>query len=187
MGLKYAPSHILITDVRDVVFQDNPFGGIVDECLLFFSENSKVSLGQQSINWNWLTNAYGLAAVESLAPFPILCSGTVLGSYKCILRYLSDMTDELARLSPKIVGQFGFDQGALNYLYYSKSWPKAVVNASFYGPVATLALENPNEFNFDDDGRLLNNDGSIVPILHQYDRHEVLLTRCNDLLKNLAY
>lgn len=131
----------MITDVRDVVFQASPFKGLKGDYLFLFQGNNQFMLRLESINWNWLTEAYGLDSVRHMAPLLILCSGTTIGSYSSSLQYLRVMCDELARLSPRVIGKFGFDQAALNFLYRSNCLPGAVVKSSFLGPVATLVLE----------------------------------------------
>lgn len=181
-GLERRPSHVLVTDVRDVVFQSDPFLGLPDECLLLFQEDENFQLGTDASNLYWIRAAYGDEMAASLGKHPILCSGTTLGSFDSVLQYVRDVVDELGRLTPRIVGQLGFDQGVHNVLYRTNKWPGATVMENFKSPVVTLGLTDSGQFVFDGKGHLLNGDSSVVPVLHQYDRHGSLLEHCRQLL-----
>ncbi len=58
---------IFLTDVRDVVFQGDPFMGVPDDRLSFFLESER-TLGSCPVNSDWLRRAYGQAVVDPAQP-----------------------------------------------------------------------------------------------------------------------
>jgi hypothetical protein len=170
-------SHVLLTDVRDVAFQSDPFEGVPAECLWFFQECTRHTLGSEPSNRFWIQTAYGTEGLERIQQNGILCSGTTVGSTGLVIKYLRRMTGEVIRLTPVIRGAFGYDQAAQNWLYWTGLFPEAEIKQNFLGPVATLHLEPPGQFEFDGLGRLLNRDGKPAPVLHQYDRFPAVTQR----------
>ena len=172
-------THILLTDVRDVAFQADPFEGAPARCLWLFRENARQRLGREPFNRSWIETLYGARELEQIGANYITCSGTTLGSTDLIVSYLEQMTVEVIRLTPKYfgLGLGGGDQAIHNRLYRTGHFPEAELKNNYEGPVATLHYETPDEFRFDDAGRLLNFDGSPVALLHQYDRHPILVEK----------
>ncbi|MEI6349875.1 MAG: hypothetical protein WCP06_02070 [Verrucomicrobiota bacterium] len=169
-------SHVLFSDSRDVAFQANPFENIPDRFLWLFQENNRVKIRDEYSNRSWVVSAYGTAGLERIGSYGILCAGNSLGSVDLFTRYLQKMTDEMVRLTPIIAGNYGPDQAVHNYLYWTGRFPYAEVKQNFE-TVATLYLTDASEFRFDEAGRLLDQEGSPVPVLHQYDRHPALVAK----------
>jgi hypothetical protein len=172
-------SHVLLADIRDVVFQSDPFEGVPEKCLWVFQESGDYTLGNEPNNYWWLQVVFGPKIRESIQDNGILCAATTLGSMDLMLPYLRRMMVELIKLTPKqaIRGSFGFDQAIHNWLFWTGALPGAEVKKNFAGTVATLQLEPPERFHYDDQGRLLNLDGRPSPVLHQYDRHPEIVQR----------
>jgi hypothetical protein len=166
-----------VTDVRDVIFQSDPFADVPQQFLWVFQESDAYKIADDNTNSTWIRRAYGDNVFKKICDNGILCAGTTLGSTGLVVRYLERMCSELVRLTPLIAGEFGFDQGALNYLCWTGRLPDAEIKRNFLGPVATLKLEREENFRFDADGRLLNRDGCLIPVLHQYDCHPILLQK----------
>ena len=70
--------------------------------------------------------------------------------------------------------RFGLDQAALNCIVYDQRVAGVTLYSCLDGPIAHLALVPQTQLQFNDDGRLLGYDGRILPVLHQYDRHDCL-------------
>lgn len=170
-------SQVLLTDVRDVVFQTDPFEGVPARCLWFFQEYSALTLGSEPSNRFWVETAYGSEGLQRIQQNGILCAATMMGGTGSMIEYLRRLTAELIRLTTIAGGGFGSDQAAHNWLYWSGLFPEAEVKENFLGPVATLALEPLERLKFDGRGRLLNHDGRPAPMLHQYDRHPEVVQR----------
>ena len=166
-------SHVLLSDVRDVAFQADPFKDLPPRCLWVFQENRDVCIRDDFPNSCWVKIAYGERGIEEFGHRGILCAGTTLGSTDLCLRYLEIMAAEMTRLLPLIAGEF-MDQAIHNCLVWTDRIPECEVKQNFSGPAANLHLEPLDRFRFDDAGRLLNSDGSPIAVLHQFDRHETL-------------
>lgn len=169
-------TNILLTDVRDVVFQADPFDRIPmpREGLLLFTENHGMPIRDESATRNWIEVTYGRARTEAILSFPTLCSGTTIGNSASMITYLEAISDELLRHTHSVANFPGIDQGVHNWLYHHQQLPPARLCHTFEGPVATLGTESIESFRFDTSQRLLNRDGLPVPIVHQYDRHPSL-------------
>jgi hypothetical protein len=174
---------VMLTDVRDVLFQDDPFAFSLPQPLLFFLEGSGQRIGMERYNRNWVRQLYGRRGLRSLADQRIVCSGTTIGDARAILRYLELMCDELARLTGRICGRVSRDQGVHNGLIGRNCFPEAALLENGCGPVLTMGIEAFERFRTAPNGALLNDDGSRVAVVHQYDRHEGC---AEQLLRQLA-
>lgn len=155
-------SHVLLTDVRDVVFQSDPFSGIPDHCLWFFQDGGNETISQQVTNRTWVESAFGIEGLKRIGANPCLCAGTLMGSTDLVLKYLTLMTDHIIGLR----GKHQLDQAIHNWLFWTGCIPKAEVKRNFHGPIVSLSLEPADQFAFDGQGRLLNKNGSVIAVLH---------------------
>ncbi|MFA5266515.1 MAG: glycosyltransferase [Methanoregula sp.] len=160
---------VIITDVRDVFFQGDPFRTCHGDSLYCFEEDPAIGLSACSFNRNWIKQMYGGDALEVLRHRPIICSGVVIGENTAMIRYLDSICRELAG-KPAV---WGGDQAALNMLVYSGRLPGAVVMPNEAGPVYTLGHVRPEKIRFSPEGFLISPAG-IPAVIHQYDRHPVL-------------
>jgi hypothetical protein len=174
---------VMLTDVRDVLFQGDPFAFGLPQPLLFFLEGSAHSVGTERYNRKWVLQLYGRRVLRSLADQRIVCSGITIGQGGAILRYLELMCDELARLTSRMCGRVGRDQGVHNYLIGRNRFPDAALLENGRGPVLTMGIAACERVKGAPNGALLNDDGSKVAVVHQYDRHEGC---AEQLLRQLA-
>lgn len=160
-------AHILLTDVRDVVFQRDPFDFPWSEGLNCALEDRRMTIGDCPHNSHWIRTHLGEAALDAVRGKPISCSGTTVGGYQAVVRYLEALT---ARLLPFAGGErmAGYDQGVHNQLVHSHE-PETPVLRGNDGPVLTLGYVR-GEPATDDEGRVLNERGEAAVIVHQYDR-----------------
>lgn len=157
--------NVFLTDSRDVIFQGSPF--VSGDYLYLYSE--PVKIGECSFNGNWIRHYYGDVVYEQLADKPVLCAGTTLGSYGRMVEYLEIMCSKMKEKLSQNYVYIPADQGIHNYEFYSGGIPGATVREHGYSEVQTLHHEK--KFLFSKDGFLLNVNGSVVPVIHQYDRH----------------
>jgi hypothetical protein len=163
---------VMITDLRDVVFQRDPFADPVDGLELYLEDGS-VRIGHDFFNTRWIANLYGPGEVEALRDSPVSCSGTVVGTRDAMLAYLEAMTGEIARQAGRPLGCH--DQAIHNVLFHRGRLPdpRAVVNAT--GRILTMGMMSG--YRTAPDGSVLNDDGSVPAVLHQWDRHGALAQR----------
>jgi hypothetical protein len=166
-GGRYA--NVMVTDVRDVFFQGDPFGFDLRDSLNCFLEHESYSLGTQKYNREWLRAAYGEGVLDDLGEKPISCSGVTIGPREAMLEYLRAMSRELLRLKTQTIG---IDQGVHNYVVYSGQLSHVRLLRNGEGPVLTLALVPPPEVD-----ALLNEGGLTANVLHQYNHHPDLASK----------
>jgi hypothetical protein len=166
---------VMISDLRDVVFQDHPFAEPVTELELYL-EDSSVRIGDDAFNTRWLIDLYGKEFVKKLRGQPISCSGTVVGTRAAMLTYLSEMIEGIAwRRRP--MGPH--DQGVHNGLIQTGRLPFARLIPNEQGRVLTLGqMKAPR---IDNEGVLRNADGGVPAVVHQWDRHPELVVRLRAL------
>jgi hypothetical protein len=156
---------MLITDVRDVFFQDNPFKHLSVAELEFFAE--PMSLSSCEYNSGNIKDLYGDHTLSQIGSNLILCAGTTIGTRNGILKYLKLMLAELHRLAEE-KGRLVEDQAPHNYLIYNNYFPNHVKYYTGEGPVATLHHQRSVVFN--KDRYIINKDSTVTPIIHQWDR-----------------
>jgi hypothetical protein len=163
--------NVLIADVRDIVFQKDPFDYSGYAPINYFFEANKIK--------DCKINSYVFGKVSSPNEFKkysknnISCAGTTIGNTKEILNYLKIMSNKLKE------EQLPIDQGYHNYIFHSRKIKNSKGFYNLKGPVLTLA--SMKEVKFNKNGDLINRDGSIVNIVHQYDRNLRLLYKFNTL------
>jgi hypothetical protein len=158
---------VLLTDVRDVIFQSEPFGP-PPRRLEVFVEFEGGRLGEHAFNMKYLSALVGEDLAMTLADKPCICVGTVMGPRDEIARFCRTVLMLAAIPRSEIGGAFGADQAACN-LAVHMGLVKAEVKPNF-GRVATLGM-SPGESLVFRDGRVFNPDGGFSPIVHQHDRH----------------
>ncbi len=163
-------ANALITDVRDVVFQAEPFSP-PPVGLEVYVEFEGHGLGDHAFNMKYLTALVGEAIVENLTDKPCICVGTVMGVREEIERFCRVLLMLAAIPRSEIGGAFGADQAACN-LAVHMGLVTATVQPNF-GRVATLGMTDGTTLSARE-GRVVNPDGSISPIVHQHDRHPSL-------------
>lgn len=166
---------VLLTDVRDVVFQNAPFEP-TPEGLEVFLEGDR--LGDHAFNMKYLRAVAGEAMAARLAPAPSVCVGTVMGPREEVVRFCRLVLMLAAIPRSDIGGTFGADQAACN-LALHLGLLKARVNPNF-GRVATIGLTPSESLSFEN-GRVINPDGSVSAIVHQHDRHPALAAAVHGL------
>lgn len=164
-------NHVLITDTRDVVFQDDPFNHEITTELEFFLESEKYINCNCNGQW-WIGGIYGNEVLSKMANEYIACAGTTIGTRSGILFYLDSIISEIDRMI-NLRGEYSqqsnpvVDQPCHGYLIYNDHFPNHKKYLSGFGPVATMNFHKNMNFN---DGNLMNEDGSLVSLVHQWDR-----------------
>ena len=162
---------ILICDVRDIVFQDDPFKHEKKAELEFFCESELIKNDECNGPW-WMGGTYGQDVLNELGDHLIVCAGTTIGTRDGMLTYLDELIKEINRMV-EIRGHElqktrpVVDQVCHNYLIYTRKFNDYILYNTGYGPVATMSFEKDYEF---DNDILLNKNGSIPAVVHQWDR-----------------
>jgi glycosyltransferase involved in cell wall biosynthesis len=155
---------VFLTDVRDVVFQADPFTFTEDK-LWVFEEDIRAGMQFTELNRTWYLETFGRRAWRQIEHFPAICAGTVLGSREAVVRYLRVLTAVMVARPPVVGG----DQAIHNFVCRFGHVPAEIV-PNETGAVLTLQSIADAELRYDDEGRVLNAAGKPYPILHMYDR-----------------
>ena len=156
--------NVMLTDVRDVFFQADPFAFDLGDVLNCFLEDSAETLGTQPHNRKWLQAAFGGDVVQEMSGRPIVCAGVTVGPRELVVQYLEVMADFLLRLPHQSVG---LDQAVHNYVLHKGLVPGARLIPNGDGIVSTLGIVPDERVS-----ELLSS-----AVLHQYDRHPAVAAR----------
>jgi hypothetical protein len=180
---KNSYEYILLTDIRDVYFQNNPFE-FVHEKLIVAEENKLIANCQY--NSEWIISLYGQDYYETINNSQIFCSGTILGNFNQILQLLDYIVSHLNEFGKKLdTGEntMILDQGIFNHFCQNHLNSIEIHNYKT-GKILTagyIAL-----FHISKDLDILNDRNEIFNIVHQYDRYQFLTDLINKKL-NIQY
>jgi hypothetical protein len=158
---------ILISDVRDVVFQRDPFAFPWPDGVSCTLEDASATVGTCPFNARWVREHLGKDALDAIADRPVSCSGTTVADHGAMLDYLEKMT---GLLLPPSTGECmaGYDQGVHNHLVHTGKIPELTLYDNA-GPILTLA-QTRGEPAVSAQGEVLNQAGCVSHLIHQYDR-----------------
>jgi hypothetical protein len=167
---RLGPGAVFLTDVRDVVFQASPFETPVSR-LEVFVESETVAMADHAFQIKHLRALVGGPLAQGLEDRRCICAGTIAGPASDVLRLCRLILWLGAIPRSAIGGGFGVDQASL-----AVAVRYGLIDAQVednYRRVATLgrALDGIRVEN----GRIVNADGTVSPVVHQYDRHPELM------------
>lgn len=175
--------NVFLTDTRDVFFQGNIFDKIDSNGLHVFLEDSRWTCGSQEFNAGIIKTLFGLETLFELFYSEIICSGTILGDKKSILKHLMIMISQ--RPLDKIISDYnsgvkvsGLDQGIHNFILH-KNMISHIKHKNGEG-VGTLAILPTSDIAVEETG-LISVYGKTPPIIHQWDRHKILCDHLSSL------
>jgi hypothetical protein len=171
---------VAAVDARDLWFQSSPFDwprAPGDELYVFYEqqEDGPATIAENAWNQEVIAACYNTSdpAVEAALQHPVSCSGTVMGSYAAMRRYVSLMSEEmLARSTDKTCMETGGrDQGFHNMLLHTGALARHMRVTAFDNEDGGLVrtLGSGSVF-MDLTGRVLSNRGEPVSMVHQWDR-----------------
>lgn len=170
---------ILLTDCRDVFFQADPFGWKQSGGLYVFLEEEATKIGQCAHNGPWIRSLFEGEVFTRLEAKDISCAGTVFGDVSSIIDYLQQMVHTTMRV-PTLRAYDG-DQGVHNYLVHTDRLPNLTIYSNRRGPVMTVGSMKFSDLRTNPKDQVINEQGDVPPLLHQYDRipalREVLLAQ----------
>jgi hypothetical protein len=164
---------ILLTDTRDVVFQQDPFQKMRHNKMFCGAE--PILLGKCGANSRWYETAYGKEALKSIEDKPVLCSGVIGGPRELVSKYLGIMCREICDIGHQILWSSGFDQALHNHLLRNTDIGNYFILEPWDGDrLTTMHYAMLSDFHLNEKDELTTKQGSIVSVVHQYDRHEAL-------------
>lgn len=171
---------VFLTDVRDVVFQSDPFPMITRG--LHVAEEDLL-IGEQRHNRDRTMETFGREVFESLKDKRIICAGTIYGGRESVIGYL----DAFSSLDvPGMDRRHQSDQPILMYLVHNGLLEHlGLVIDPNDGKHAVWTIGTRDETHHDDFYTLDNHitkmmDGHIPACIHQYDRHPRIVRAMED-------
>jgi hypothetical protein len=167
---------VMMSDVRDVVFQRNPFDSVASPKCHFYLEGAVRTIRDDPTNWRWVRGCFSAADAERLAACRISCSGITIGGTAAIIAYLERMAARIRAMPWRIYREIGhgYDQAIHNYLVHLDPAVDGIVVENNQH-IATMALEPRAFYRLDQKSLIYGPDDHLFPICHQYDRFPDLL------------
>lgn len=161
--------NILLSDIKDVIFQVNPFDFPLIDSLYVAMERQSIA----DCEWTsqWILNGYDDAALDGIKQNNVSCAGTTLGPSHHIKRYLYKLLVEIQQLKDAYASA---DQSAHNILLYRHDLDPVVKLDNKSGVIMTVGTLHDVQFLFDTKGYLVTSAGKKVNIIHQADRRNEL-------------
>lgn len=189
---------VIITDVRDVVFQDNPTKWLDEH----FTGNHTLLLGSENLKYkdepwgrNNMLKSFGQYFYDDMQENEIYCAGVIAGDYPAVKDFCLNLWFMCRGSQPRIEGGGGPDQAAMNimlniepFMYMAmKTNPTDgwVVHAGTSMPaveagsggIGEAYRQNPNmllpfvhDIVYDTDNKFITVNGKKLTIVHQWDR-----------------
>jgi hypothetical protein len=173
--------NVLISDVRDLVFQSNPFENLPTEFLYLFEEDRGIRIGKCIYNAYWMNCAYDNTVLGELFWNPILCAGTILGSYAEIVKFLKIFKQDLLDIKAYRYDMYrsvNIDQSILNYIAYKNTQDLKLeikLNGDIVGTVGLTITRKEATDLITHTNDAVSINGFFPAVIHQYDRHEELV------------
>ena len=160
-------SHVMFSDVRDVVFQRDPFEFEWKAKFCSFVEALGVPIRDESHTRGWIAKGFGEAAARRLGEKLVVCAGVSLGEIDAAREYVRLMVKNLVRIDSRGL----VDQGVHNYLLHTGALASQHLYMSDETPVLHLGLLPLGILRRDGEGRALNQAGQVAATVHQYAAH----------------
>ncbi|MCF7785939.1 MAG: hypothetical protein K9N47_07440 [Prosthecobacter sp.] len=168
-------ANVMLADSRDVVFQRDPFANLLAGLTTGLES---VLIKDQPANVEWLRHLYGddsAFPMESLMNQKVICSGVTLGATADVATYLEKVCAEFMEKLPRMIHTPYLDQGVHNGLLRTGKISNAHITENGEPWIATVGTSDLREF-AKSARELLTASGEPVSIVHQYDRHPVLMS-----------
>lgn len=165
-GDRYAA--VMLTDVRDVFFQGNPFSVPFPQEVCFVAEDIKI--GGNEVNARWIEDIAGATVLRELGSCQVSCAGTTLGTPAGIRTYVSTMCQQIAVM--EFDRRRVYDQAIHNYVLWKLRPPWAALDPDDR-IVNTVGCTSAERIRID--GGSVYVDEKFSPVIHQWDRHAKLV------------
>ena len=168
-------------DIRDTFFQTDLFNSYEKKNSFLGIEIEDGNLSNK-YNKKWLISLYGKDSYRAIEHERIICIGSVWGAVDKMIDFTRMMWENL---SSKKAFKFNvFDQAPANYIIYiNKAFDNCLVKSdNKNGLVTTIGLTNITDIHLDSENNILNGNGEIAAVIHQYDRKEEIIKILNEAL-----
>ena len=160
---------VLVSDVKDVLFQRHPFADVSGPGCRFYLEAAPWTFATEPTNRRWAKLFLGAEEYAAISPCRISCCGVVLGDADNVASYLTRLAGYLQALPRELRLAGGADTAIHNRMaHLTHEVPGTIVENDLH--VATMGISPPGTYLAGTDGLIRTADGRLPVILHQYDR-----------------
>jgi hypothetical protein len=167
-------SHVMFTDVKDVVFQRDPFDFDWKAALCSFYEPPGFFIKNESHTSGWLKEGFGEQEARELGDKRIVCCGMTIAETEAAFEYVTLMCENLVRINARGL----VDQGIHNHLLHRRRLKSFYVYDYPETPALNLGLLPPGKLELNGQGLVVNGSGRVVNAIHQYFPHREQMARC---------
>ncbi len=163
---------VMITDLRDVLLQRDPFQDLGPKSIRTGQEPLLVR--ESDINMIWMRETFPPEIVRTLEDRPVACAGVTVGSRAAMVQYVEELLLEVYRYLDRIQALLGSDQAIhIRLFYQALEGLDKELEETGSGRIATLQYGRLEQFEVAGE-RLENRSGRPLAVVHQYDRHPEL-------------
>ena len=162
--------NVFVTDVRDVIFQGDPFAQPLSVEIEFFQETNRLKIKDCPFNSHWILERFGSEMLDKCGDSVIHCFGTIRARRSGMLDFLERYEDACLNVIKFDSGSG--DQGIFNTMIGTSNIPRNFASIpNFTGSVATLGWMREDEISTDKKGRVIEPETErVIPVIHQHDR-----------------
>jgi hypothetical protein len=160
-------SHVMFCDIKDVVFQRNPFLFDWKAPICSFLTPPGVTIGTEEKTFGWIKTGFGESVARGMGDKRVIGCGVTFAESEAALRYVELMCENFIRINARGL----VDQGVHNYLLYHDLKKLAHIYEYDETPVLHLGLMAKDKLKVNNDGLVLNGSGNVVNTVHQYFEH----------------
>lgn len=157
--------NVMLTDIRDVIFQKNIFDELADDKIYYFLEDASEVFRTSTLNHKWCLHANGPEITNQIIDENVSCAGITIGSYEQVINYLLYLQ---SRLKFRDDLHWGLDQGLHNAYIYTIPNQSAVIVPNTQPLILTLGA--CKTFKWQSNGELVNDLNERYSVVHQWDR-----------------
>ena len=160
---------VLVSDVKDVLFQRHPFADVSGPGCRFYLEAAPWTFATEPTNRRWAKLFLTADEFAAVGPCRVSCCGVVLGDAANMADYLARLAGYLQALPWELKREGGADTIFHNRMaHLTHEVPGTIVENDVH--VATMGISPPGTYVAGADGLIRTADGHLPAILHQYDR-----------------
>lgn len=168
----YKFNNIFISDLNDVILQDDPFKIKTENKIYCATEKSKILQDDfcGKINLEWIEKYYKINNItvnlkEKYDNKNVLCCGTIIGNYNSIMKYLKWYDSQNNNNRERIIGQ-----GLFNVFCYDNPNDCLIYDTSNNKILTWGCGNNFSKIKKDKNNNLLDDNLEKYIIVHQYNR-----------------
>ena len=165
---------VLHTDVRDTIFQKDVFQFYNSKNPFFGVSEEDITLDEK-INKNWILTLCNESEYNNyFANRKVLCAGLVIGTPDKFIEYNYSIM-KMAH------GKSNGDQRYLNYLVYHDNLFNdcIIIKNNSNSHLMHIGKTNREKIILDNNDNILNFNGEIASVFHQYNRHKDIVEKMN--------